>query len=225
MTKPPSKTTVLKCVSGEVGRKLPADPDELRQVLRDAVDACTLQEPEPTRYTPRSRIEQGEKWGIDPTTTPTREEFYSQEYWYDPKRGLHPASGSGRLPSKQYAQIEIREVGGEQAIRIYNPWTKEEIYYYDLNQMDEAKERFKNLYAETFGTEAEPTYKPRQPPSGSGLQMQASLEGGGGQTYFAGSSTQRRGKIAAKRTPRKRAKKGSGSLAMFGVMPEGQTTL
>ena len=81
---------------------------------------------------------------------PTREEFYSQEYWHDPKRGQHPASGSGRLPTKDVAQIEIKNIGGEPAIRIYNPWTKEEIYYYDLDQMDEAKERFKNLYDETF---------------------------------------------------------------------------
>ncbi len=86
-----------------------------------------------------------------PEKIPTKEEFYNKEYWYDPKRGQHPASGSGKLPTKDVAQLEIRTVGGEPAIRIYNPWTKEEIYYYDLKQMDEAKERFKNLYDETFG--------------------------------------------------------------------------
>ena len=81
---------------------------------------------------------------------PTKKEFYNQEYWYDPKRGQHPASGSGRLPTKEIALFEIISIGGEPVIKIYNPYTKEEILYYDLNQMDEAKERFKNLYDETF---------------------------------------------------------------------------
>lgn len=65
-----------------------------------------------------------------------------------------------------------------------------------------------------------------KPPAGSGLQMQAELDApASGQTYFAGSGPKRRGKKAAKKTPKKKAKKGSGSLAAFGVMPEGQTTL
>ena len=64
-----------------------------------------------------------------------------------------------------------------------------------------------------------------KPPAGSGLQMQSSFGGGGGQTYFAGSGPKRKGKKAAKKNPKKKVKKGSGSLAAFGVMPEGQRTL
>lgn len=64
-----------------------------------------------------------------------------------------------------------------------------------------------------------------KPPAGSGLQMQSSFGGGGGQTYFAGSSPKRKGKKAAKKNLKKKEKKGSGSLAAFGVMPEGQTML
>jgi hypothetical protein len=66
----------------------------------------------------------------------------------------------------------------------------------------------------------------RGPPAGSGLQMQAELGApASGQTYFTGSGPKRKGKKAAKKNPKKKVKKGSGSLAAFGVMPEGQTTL
>lgn len=64
-----------------------------------------------------------------------------------------------------------------------------------------------------------------KPPAGSGLQLQSSFGGGGGQTHFAGSSPKKKGKTAAKKNPKKKGKKGSGSLAAFGVMPEGQSTL
>lgn len=64
-----------------------------------------------------------------------------------------------------------------------------------------------------------------KPPAGSGLQMQSSFEGGGGQTHFAGGSPKKKGKKTAKKTAKKKEKKGSGSLAAFGVMPEGQKTL
>lgn len=67
--------------------------------------------------------------------------------------------------------------------------------------------------------------KKPKPPAGSGLQMQSSLGGGGGQTYFAGASPKKKGKTAAKKTPKKKVKKGSGKLAAFGVMPKGQATL
>ena len=64
-----------------------------------------------------------------------------------------------------------------------------------------------------------------KPPTGSGLQMQSSFGGGGGQSYFGGGSPKKKGKTAAKKTPKKQEKKGSGSLAAFGVMPQGQKTL
>ena len=38
--KPPSKTSMMKCIGGEIGRKLPADPDEIRKVFYDAFDTC-----------------------------------------------------------------------------------------------------------------------------------------------------------------------------------------
>lgn len=63
----------------------------------------------------------------------------------------------------------------------------------------------------------------KKPPAGSGLQVQSSFGGGGGQTHFKGGSPKRKGKKAAKNP--KKEKKGSGSLAAFGVMPEGQTML
>lgn len=57
------------------------------------------------------------------------------------------------------------------------------------------------------------------------LVMQAELDApASGQTYFAGSGPKRKGKKAAKKKPKKRVKKGSGSLAAFGVMPDGQKT-
>ena len=64
-----------------------------------------------------------------------------------------------------------------------------------------------------MGTQKGHKITPTKPPAGSGLQLQSSFGGGGGQTYFKGGS------------PKKKGKKGSGSLAAFGVMPEGQTTL
>jgi len=65
--------------------------------------------------------------------------------------------------------------------------------------------------------------KPDLPPC---LVMQAELAAPeSGQTYFADSGPKRKGKKAAKKTPKKKEKKGSGSLAAFGVMPEGQKTL
>ena len=64
-----------------------------------------------------------------------------------------------------------------------------------------------------------------RPPAGSGLQLQSSLGGGGGQTHFAGGSPNRKGKKAGKKNAKKKEKKGSGSLAPFGMMPEGQKTL
>ena len=58
------------------------------------------------------------------------------------------------------------------------------------------------------------------------LVLQAELAApASGQTYFAGSGTKKKGKKAAKKTPKKQEKKGSGSLAAFGVMPQGQKTL
>ena len=38
--KPPSKTATMACISREIGRRLPADPDERRQAICDAVDEC-----------------------------------------------------------------------------------------------------------------------------------------------------------------------------------------
>ena len=64
-----------------------------------------------------------------------------------------------------------------------------------------------------------------RPPAGSGLQLQSSFGGGGGQTHFAGDSPKRKGKTTTKKTTKKREKKGSNSLAPFGVMPRGQKTL
>lgn len=66
---------------------------------------------------------------------------------------------------------------------------------------------------------------PLRPPTGSGLQLQSSFGGGGGQTYFKDSSPKKKGKKTGKKTSKKKEKKGSGSLAAFGVMPEGQKTL
>ena len=64
-----------------------------------------------------------------------------------------------------------------------------------------------------------------KPPAGSGLQLQSSFGGGGGQTHFKEGSPKKKGKTAAKKNPKKHEKKGSGSLAAFGVMPAGQKTL
>lgn len=70
-----------------------------------------------------------------------------------------------------------------------------------------------------------PAPKARKPDIPPCLVMQAELDAPeSGQTYFAGSGPKRKGKKAAKKT-KKKEKKGSGSLAAFGVMPEGQTTL
>ena len=57
------------------------------------------------------------------------------------------------------------------------------------------------------------------------LSMQTQLGTSGGHTYFNVGSPKKKGKKMGKRTPKKREKKGSGSLAPFGVMPEGQKTL
>lgn len=85
-------------------------------------------------------------------------------------------------------------------------------------------------YPELIRSKAAPKPKSKakvapKPPAGSGLQMQSSFGGGGGQTHFKGGSPKRKGKTAAKKTKKKQEKKGSGSLAAFGVMPEGQTML
>jgi len=71
-----------------------------------------------------------------------------------------------------------------------------------------------------------PTPKARKPDLPPCLVLQAELAApASGQTYFAGSGPKRKGKKAAKKKPKKQEKKGSGSLAAFGVMPEGQKTL
>ena len=55
--------------------------------------------------------------------------------------------------------------------------------------------------------------------------MQAQIDVPGGQTYFNAGSPKKKGKKTGKKNVRKTEKKGSGSLAAFGVMPQGQTTL
>ncbi len=57
------------------------------------------------------------------------------------------------------------------------------------------------------------------------LVMQAELGIPGGQTYFNVGSPKKKGKKTGKKNVRKTAKKGSGSLAPFGLMPEGQMRL
>jgi len=42
----------------------------------------------------------GEPWKL------TREQFYEQKFWRDPKAGRHPASGSGRLPTNRVPFFE-----------------------------------------------------------------------------------------------------------------------
>ena len=39
--KPQSKSSMMKCIRGELGRRLLDDPEERRQALRDAIDECT----------------------------------------------------------------------------------------------------------------------------------------------------------------------------------------
>jgi hypothetical protein len=79
----------------------------------------------------------------------TSKEFYSQEYWYDPKRGRHPASGSGRLPTKEVPYFEAVSIGGKQQWKVYNPYTKEEVYY-KIADVEKAKAHYKNLHMETI---------------------------------------------------------------------------
>lgn len=89
---------------------------------------------------------------------------------------------------------------------------------------ERSREKFKGKYQYRLYIHDSMSIAPK-PPAGSGLQLQSSFGGGGGQTYFAGASPKKKGKTAAKKTAKKTAKKGSGSLAPFGVMPQGQKTL
>lgn len=51
MTQTQSKSSMMKCIRGELGRRLPDDPEERRQALRDAIDECTGYSDGPkTRY-------------------------------------------------------------------------------------------------------------------------------------------------------------------------------
>jgi len=91
-------------------------------------------------------------------------------------------------------------------------------------KIERSREKFKGKYQYRIYIHDYISLTPK-PPSGSGLQLQSSFGGGGGQTYFSGGSPKKKGKTAAKRTAKKREKKGSGSLAPFGVMPQGQKTI
>ncbi len=79
----------------------------------------------------------------------TSKEFYSPEYWYDPRRGRHPASGSGRLPTKEVPYFEAVSIGGKQLWKVYNPYTKEEAYY-EIAEVEKAKSHYKNMHRETI---------------------------------------------------------------------------
>jgi len=91
-------------------------------------------------------------------------------------------------------------------------------------KIERSREKFKGKYAYRIYVH-DPSPVSLKPPAGSGLQLQASFGGGGGQTHFKGGSPKKKGKKTGKKNPKKHEKKGSGSLAAFGVMPAGQKTL
>ena len=72
----------------------------------------------------------------------SRDEFYDQEYWYDPKRGKHPASGSGRLPLKE---VPFYERTHYDTWRVVNPYTRDEKLF---KTFEEAKKHYDGLYDE-----------------------------------------------------------------------------
>ena len=91
-------------------------------------------------------------------------------------------------------------------------------------KIERSHEKFKGKYTYRIYIH-DPSPISLKPPAGSGLQLQSSFGGGGGQTHFKEGSPKKKGKTAAKKNPKKHEKKGSGSLAAFGVMPAGQKTL
>ena len=76
-----------------------------------------------------------------------KETFYKQTYWFDPNRGKHPASGSGRLPTNIVPFIESDAVGENTMWKVVNPHTHE-IRYYPYDQIDKAKDKYNSFYDE-----------------------------------------------------------------------------
>lgn len=90
-------------------------------------------------------------------------------------------------------------------------------------KIERSREKFKGKYAYRIYIHDKPAAKPKLPPC---LVMQSELAApASGQTFFNVGSPNKKGKKAGKKNVKKREKNGSGSLAMFGVMPSGQKTI
>ena len=86
----------------------------------------------------------------------SREEFYDEKLWYDPDRRRHPASGSGRLPTKHVPFYEVVDVGGKNKWKVVNPYTGE-IKYYPYGEHDAAKAYYNGLYDDYLKSKGAPS--------------------------------------------------------------------
>ena len=86
----------------------------------------------------------------------SREEFYDENFWYDPKRGRHPASGSGRLPTKHVPFYEVVDVDGKSKWKVVNPYTGE-IKYYPYGEHNAVKAYYDGLYDDYLKSEGAPS--------------------------------------------------------------------